>query len=238
MRRRLKVVVGLLAATPLGLVGAIALLYRQISHPPVEQPPLPGALVALPSPMGQALLATATATADHEALAAALQRQEKRTWCGVASSVTVLSAMRGARVPQDAFFTDATAEVRSWTRITFGGMTLDALGALLEAHGVEAGVHHAGGGVDAFRERALANLATPGDYLLVNYLRTPLGQGDTGHISPVSAYHAGSDRFLVLDVASYAWPPVWVRADDLYGAMETVDPESDTLRGWVEVAPR
>ncbi len=31
------------------------------------------------------------------------------------------------------------------------------------------------------------------------------------------------DRFLILDVAGYRYPPVWVRASDLFDAMNTAD---------------
>jgi hypothetical protein len=46
--------------------------------------------------------------------------------------------------------------------------------------------------------------------MLVNYERAALGQAKTGHISPIAAYNAKADRLLVLDVATYKYPPVWV----------------------------
>jgi hypothetical protein len=225
------------AAVPLAFGGLVSYAYYGISHPEKSEQPLPEGLIALGSPEGQALAASARAAADLDALQAAFQQQEKQTWCGVASSATVLSAMKGEEVAQDEFFTPATSEIRSWTRITFTGMTLPHLGAMLATHGVSVEVHHADEGLDAFREQAVANLSRPGDYVLINYKREPLGQGGTGHISPLGAYDAGSDRFLVLDVASYKWPPVWVEAEALFSAMDTVDSESEKKRGWVLVTP-
>lgn len=44
-----------------------------------------------------------------------------------------------------------------------------------------------------------------------------------GHFSPLGAYHAPTDSFLIVDVAKYKYPPVWVGADTLFTAMATVD---------------
>ena len=140
---------------------------------------------------------------------------------------------------QEGFFTEAAANVRSEFRVTFGGMNLDELGALLEAHGATATVVHAADSdLERFRAAARANLADPTNVLVVNYQRERVGQGEMGHISPVSAYHPQSDRFLVLDTATYEWPPVWVPVEALFEAMNTVDPASGRTRGYVEVTRR
>ena len=90
--------------------------------------------------------------------------------------------------------------------------------------------------MDDFRREASENLARPGDYVLVNYQRNVLHQGRAmGHISPVAAYDRATDRFLVLDVAAYRYPPVWVSASELFAAMNTTDSESGRSRGWVLV---
>jgi hypothetical protein len=81
-------------------------------------------------------------------------------------------------------------------------------------------------------------LGQPDRYVLVDFLRTELGQDFGAHWSPLAAYHAGSDRFLVLDVARVRYPPYWVRADDLFRAMATHDLDSGKSRGWIVVSPR
>ena len=58
-------------------------------------------------------------------------------------------------------------------------------------------------------------------FVLVNYLRKAIGQETGGHISPLAAYDADTDRFLILDVSRYKYPPIWVEADALFGAMNT-----------------
>ena len=67
------------------------------------------------------------------------------------------------------------------------------------------------------------NLATPHNFVVVNYSRRALGQPGDGHISPLGAYDADSDSFLILDVNPTRAPWVWVRAADLVAAMRTFD---------------
>jgi hypothetical protein len=74
-------------------------------------------------------------------------------------------------------------------------------------------------------------VADPSARLLVNYSRVPLGQNGEGHISPVGAYDAATDSFLVLDVARYKYPPAWVSYDLLLAGMRLVDSESALSRG-------
>jgi hypothetical protein len=80
------------------------------------------------------------------------------------------------------------------------------------------------------------NLQEPVNFVMVNYLRSAIGQKTGGHISPVAAYNEQTDRFLILDVSRYKYPPVWVRAADLWKAMDTVDSGSGKKRGFVLVS--
>jgi len=50
-----------------------------------------------------------------------------------------------------------------------------------------------------------------------------------------AAYHEASDSFLILDVAAYKYPPVWVPAQALWEAMQAVDSTSGRSRGFVVV---
>jgi hypothetical protein len=136
---------------------------------------------------------------------------------------------------QSNFFTDAASGIRNSLQVTFAGMSLAELAALLRAHGVDATAHYASDAtLDQFRALARRNLATSGDYLLVNDQRAAPGQEQIGHISPVAAYNAAADRLLVLDVASY-YPPVWVSTAALWQAMNTIDDASGRTRGYVVV---
>ena len=65
------------------------------------------------------------------------------------------------------------------------------------------------------------NLQEAENFVLVNYLRKAIAQKTGGHISPLAAYNQESDRFLILDVSRYKYPPVWVKAEELWQAMAT-----------------
>jgi hypothetical protein len=68
-------------------------------------------------------------------------------------------------------------------------------------------------------------------------LRKSIGQEKGGHISPLAAYDADTDRFLLLDVARYKYPPVWISAVELFNAMNTTDSDNqDRTRGFVLIS--
>ena len=112
------------------------------------------------------------------------------------------------------------------------GMTLDQIGSFIGTYGVTTEVHHAAdSSVEKFRGLAKGYLDAPGHYVIVNYLRKSIGQEKGGHISPLAAYDADTDRFLLLDVARYKYPPVWVSAADLFAAINTTDSDREAARG-------
>jgi hypothetical protein len=198
-----------------------------------------GALVALDSVLGRSLLGEAV-TVDYAPLARHYQGQKALTYCGVASGVIALNALLGEALhSQETFLSPALATLVEEERVKEEGMTLGELGALLASHGARVTVHHAlDGGLDAatFRTIADRNLARRNDFLIVNYLREALGQRSGGHFSPLAAFHAGTDRFLVLDVADFKYAPVWVETELLFSAMATVDAHSGRSRGFLAVS--
>jgi hypothetical protein len=73
------------------------------------------------------------------------------------------------------------------------------------------------------RNDLVENLKRRGSYVIVAYKRDTVGQRGGGHISPLGAYDAESDSFLVLDVnpASAGW--VWMPTAILIKGMRTFD---------------
>lgn len=59
--------------------------------------------------------------------------------------------------------------------------------------------------------------------VIVNYDRSAVGQYGGGHWSPVGSYSEKEDAFLVLDVAKYKYPPVWIPSERLFDGMSTTD---------------
>jgi hypothetical protein len=193
---------------------------------------------------GSALLSSTPFRVDHDVVARHFVGQIRRAYCGVASATIAVNALRDVAPPltQQRFFTPAAQSVRASWQVSVAGMTLDQLADLLRAHDLAASVVHASeSDLAAFRASARASLLDPSDVLIVNYDRAVLHQEGGGHISPVVAYHAATDRFLVLDVASHKYPPTWVAAEALWQAMNTLDASSGASRGFVLVragAPR
>ena len=105
------------------------------------------------------------------------------------------------------------------------GLQLHQLAQVLRSHGLDVvtRVVEESLEAEAVRGELAANLAAGDDFVLVNYARKALGQRGGGHISPLGAYDAASDSFLVMDVNPNRAPWVWVGADALIAAMRTFD---------------
>jgi hypothetical protein len=214
-----------------------------------ETLPLPANLTDLSSEQGEAFFRESAALQAYFPVAANFVTQKTQAYCGVASIVMVLNAL-GTPAPttpeylpyhtftQDDLLNEQTDAVLPRDVLARQGMTLDQLGGLLALHPVAIEVHHAAdGGLDAFRAGARDYLGAKDHFVIVNYLRKTLGQEIGGHISPLAAYDEKADRFLILDVARYKYPPVWVKASDLFDAMNTTDAVNDNkTRGYVLVA--
>lgn len=219
-------------------LGSLLVWNKYFRPPSIDLLPLPDGLVALESPAGRKLLRESEFIADYDRLAASFVVQSRRAYCGVASSVIALNALRSPSPPlnQSTFFTVTARKVKDPLRISLTGMSLGQLGDLLRAHGAEASVVYASDtDIDSFRSMAQRNLITGGDFVLVNYQRAELDQAEMGHISPLAAYHAETDRFLILDVAAYKYPPVWVSTQALWNAMNAPVGTSSRTRGFIVV---
>jgi hypothetical protein len=208
--------------------------------------PLPEGLIDLRSEAGEQLLQESDASEAFVPLSANFLTQKNQAYCGVASIVMVLNALQlpAPAVPeyepyrtftQDNVLDEKTDAILPREVLARQGMTLDELGALLAAHPVEVEVRHAADAtLDAFRAHAREYLARERHFVVVNYLRKAIGQETGGHISPLAAYDAQTDRFLILDVSRYKYPPVWVSAADLFNAMNTQDKDNENkTRGYV-----
>lgn len=241
-------------AMPAPLVRSFALcLFAAVLLAPAARAqtlPLPDSLTDLNSPAGEKYFAESGALATYFSIADNFVTQKTQAYCGVASIVMVLNAA-GVPAPttpeyqpyhvftQDNVLDERTEAVLPQAVLARQGMTLDQLGALLALHSpLTIEVHHAADGeLDAFRTAARDYLAAKDHFVVVNYLRKAIGQETGGHISPLAAYDAKEDRFLILDVARYKYPPVWVKASDLFAAMNTADKSNDDkTRGYVLVA--
>jgi len=197
---------------------------------------------------GKILRSRMPADADYWQLIPAFAVQVTQSYCSVASAITVLNAMPikkpvdpafapYAYFTQSNFFTPDVAKVISPETVLAIGMTREEMAETLSRQGVSA-KSIAG---DTFDDQSLRDLlqkalGDDGQYVLANYLRANLGQVGGGHWSVLAAYDAQSDSVLILDVAKYKYPPVWVGIDTLRQAIATIDKTSNKARGLVIVS--
>ncbi|MGZ3478558.1 MAG: phytochelatin synthase family protein, partial [Polyangiales bacterium] len=151
---------------------------------------VPEPLVALDTPEGEKLLAESNARVDFFRLMDSFVTQERGSYCGIASAVIVLNALPipapetevGKQFTQTNFFGAETRKVYTAEAAARGGVTIDQLGDLLQTHPAKAEVVHASDiTLEEMRTRFAKNLATEGDYVIVNYDRAGVGQETLGH---------------------------------------------------------
>lgn len=207
-------------------------------------------LIPLNSTEGKQLLLISKARQDYLPLSANFVTQKNQAYCGVASIVMVLNALaipapkvlelgNSHAFTQDNVFNQQMRQVQTPFMTSLKGMTLEQLSQFLKSYPVKVEVHYASNmPLDKFRLIAAKNLQESNNFILVNYLRSSIGQQRWGHISPIAAYDYKTDRFLILDVSRNKYPPVWVKASSLWQAMATRDAESDKMRGLVLVSTR
>ena len=211
--------------------------------------PLPEPLTPLTSTEGQILLRDSEALADYVPLTSQFTTQINQAFCGVASMVMVLNALdvQAPLAPewernyftQENIFNDQTEAIIGRDAIARQGLTLAELSGILETYPVNAEIHHGSDvSLEEFRSLIRANLETTGNYVLINYLRRAIGQERGGHISPLAAYDADTDQFLILDVSRYKYPPVWVQTETLWESINTMDSVSGKTRGFLLIEAR
>ena len=197
---------------------------------------------------GKVIRSRMSTDADYWQLIPTFAVQNTQSYCSVASAITVLNAMPikkpvdptfapYAYFTQTNFFTPEVTKVISAETVLAMGMTREEMAETLSRQGVTAR-SVAGDTFDdqSLRELLQKALGDDGQFVLANYLRGSLGQVGGGHWSALAAYDAQSDSVLILDVAKYKYPPVWVGIGTLREAIATLDKTSNKPRGLVIVS--
>lgn len=209
---------------------------------------LPQSSVGLDTLEGQKIWQSSREKADYWPLIIHYETQQGPAECGPASSVMVLNSL-GLEAPANAihppfhqftqtnFFSPAVEKVLPREKLLRQGATLDELGKMLGAWNVQVSIHHAAdSNLTDFRRQAREALASGKQYVIINFHRDPLAQEGGAHFSPLAAYDQASDRFLMLDVARFRYPPFWITAESLFQAMNTTDSVSQKTRGYLLIS--
>ena len=212
--------------------------------------PVPPNLIALTQPAGQKRLMAAVHNQSYWPLSQYFETQRNEAYCSVATSVMALNAL-GIRRPestqypdfpffsQEDFFRSVDPQVANAARVSKEGMTLDQLSTALSAFPVEVRKFHAGDlTLGQFRDLIRDTTGHSDRFALLNFRRVEIGEAGGGHWSPLAAYDAASDSALLLDVARYKYPAVWVPVTQLYAGAQAVDNVSGLSRGIVIVGAR
>ncbi len=178
------------------------------------------------------------------------ETQRNQAYCSVATSVMALNAL-GIRRPastqypdfpyfsQEDFFRNVDPQVANAAQVSKEGMTLDQLSAALSGFPVEVRKFHAADlTLDQFRDLIRDTTGHSDRFALLNFNRVEIGETGGGHWSPLAAYDAASDSALLLDVARYKYPAVWVPVTQLYAGAQAVDSVSGLSRGMVIIGTR
>jgi len=199
-------------------------------------------------PEGQKRLMSSADNQSYWPLSEYFETQRNEAYCSVASSVMALNAL-GIKRPestqypdfpyfsQEDFFRSVDPQVANAARVSREGMTLDQLSAVLSGFPVEVKKFRSSDLTLAqFRDLIRDTTGHSDRFVLLNFRRVEIGEEGGGHWSPLAAYNAASDSALLLDVARYKYPAVWVPIAQLYAASQAVDNVSGLSRGLVIVS--
>jgi hypothetical protein len=175
------------------------------------------------------------------------EAQINQAYCAVATSAAVLNSYRGIiALPQDPLYvpfawatqativTEECVQEAVWDIDAVGkaglglGMVPDLLNCFLAPQGYMASAHPVDpdfSSVDTLKDMVVDALMDENSRVVLNYDRGGIGQGPFGHghWSPIGAYNAKIDAFLIMDVAKYKYPPVWVPTENLFAGVSTLD---------------
>lgn len=217
---------------------------------PVAGQPLeiPNRLFALSHPIGQQRLLQSDYRQAYWPLATYFETQRNQAYCSVATSVIALNALGLPRpatalypdfpfFTQQDFFSGVDKRIADPEIVAREGMTLDQLSAVLTHYPVAVEKVSADA-LDAgqLRELLKKHLREPDRFVLFNFNRSFIGEIGSGHWSPLAAYHEASDTVLLMDVARYKYPPVWVPLADLLRGAQDHDSLSGKARGLLVIS--
>lgn len=222
-----------------------ALLNALLITPSFSALPVPKNLIAFNSLAGKHLLLSSKYNNSFFVLAPYFVTQKTLTYCAIASSAMLLNALNVATptpaeyAPYSLFtqkniFTDAVLKVVSKEDVGQHGLALETEGRLLGQFGLAVKTVFAQKStLHDFMTQAMKALSSSKAILLVNFNRSSIGEVGSGHFSPIAAYNEKANAFLLLDVARYKYPPVWVKAKTLWASMKAKDTASHKSRGFI-----
>lgn len=190
-------------------------------------------------------------TQDYFSYQKGWDAQINQAYCAVATSAALLNSFRdeeGMVLPQDpvydphpyatqsSLFDECTESHVIFQNSSYNGVLVSPGGlgmaqtkALLECWIPETWTvtaHHVDPlkvTIDTVRHDIRQALQNPRARIVINYDRSAVGQLGGGHWSPLGSYSSDRDAVLVMDVAKYKYPAVWIPLTALYNSLSTYD---------------
>ena len=192
---------------------------------------LPKEIIRLDSNKGQICFKNSQNKQAYWKLSEHFVGEANGTYCAIASAVMLLNAL-GIDPPQDPdhpgfyqwtqknIFNQQVKHVIPIKQLKEYGLGLRQEAMLLAQFPLEVNYYYGHDiELNAFRQLAIQAVSSHNKGIIIHFSRSSLHEVGNGHFSPLAAYDASSDRFLVMDVAPYKYPPVWIKTKDLWKAM-------------------
>lgn len=205
-------------------------------------------LIYLNTSAGTKLLLNADHNKQFFSLMPYVTTEEIETFCGPASIASALNSLQTKNRPvapqfkpypyftQDSLFVESTNKIIAKDKVMTSGLTLEQLGQFLDVWAANPKIYYGSElSISQLRKLITSSLSNPHQRLIVNFNRAAIDQLGHGHFSPIGAYDSKTDSVLILDVAKYKYPPVWVKATDLLTAVKGIDPSSGKSRGLMQI---
>lgn len=177
--------------------------------------------------------------------------QYTNTYCGIASSMMVLNALKIEKpkvdrfgghslfTQTDHFFNEKVKKIVPQEQVVKEGMIIEQLSGALKTFDVNTQIIYGDQlNVESLRALFKEVLVDNQKYIIANYHRPTLGQSGGGHFSPIAAYNALEDRVLILDVSRYKYPPVWIKMEIFLKSMQEIEEGRNLPRGLLIVSNR
>lgn len=214
---------------------------------------LPAEQIAFASHVGRGMFREALAAGTMENyffLAEQFRTQDEPTFCGLATLAMVLNALRidPMRTWKGAWrwFNEQNlgccADVN---KVREQGLSYDMFEQLASCNGARTTARRAPVAkstrsrqsfVDEFRATVRATSRSwERECVVVCYSREALGQSGAGHFSPIGGYHEESDMVLIMDVASFKYPPHWASLEAVVEGMFQLDSQTGRPRGYLQL---
>jgi len=211
--------------------------------------PIPPAIASFDSERGIEIFSRALKAGTlkcYFALAQQFRTQDEPAYCGISTLVMVLNTFKADSMnvwkgPWRFYQEDMLNCCKPLEQVKRTGIEISQFLCLAKCNGavVKKFVRGGEGTLEDFRQVVKEASMTFADKttLVMSYSRKEFKQTGDGHYSTMGGYSEEDDALLIMDVARFKYPPHWVKVEDMWKAMQRLDPDTQKPRGYMLLAP-